>query len=272
MRMKKLHYVILTFLIAITILYLIPVWTAITTAFKTGFEVRTTSPLMFSWPPTLEGFKKAWSSLNGPMVNSIIFTSFATIFSAIIGSINGYLLTKVNFKYADYVFLIITFGMFIPYQSILVPLVRVMADAGLYNSLPGLILTHTAYGIPICTLFFRNFYTFIPDSLIQAAKMDGAGFWNRYTSVVLPLSGLPFVVTGLYQFTRIWNNYLFGLVLTSGEKAYPVTVALANLKGSFVANYNVQMAGGLIVALPILALFIFLGRFMVRGFVRGAVK
>jgi glucose/mannose transport system permease protein len=161
--------------------------------------------------------------------------------------------------------------MYLPYQAILIPLVQLMAKLGLYNTIPGLILTHTVYGIPICTLLFRNFYGFIPNSLMSAAKIDGAGTWRTYIEVVLPLSIIPLVVTAVYQFTRIWNDYLFGVVLTLGENTMPATVALVNLKGSFTADYGLQMAGGLLITLPILILYIFLGRYLIRGYMQGAM-
>lgn len=206
------------------------------------------------------------------MLNSLIFTTFATLFSTILGSIGGYLLTKIEFRWSNQVFTFILLGMYLPYQSILIPLVQLIANLGLYNNILGMILTHTAYGIPICTLLFRNFYGFIPDSLIHAAKIDGAGTWRTYLEVVLPLSIIPFVVTGIYQFTRIWNDYLFGVVLTFAGDVMPATVALANLKGSFTANYGLQMAGGLLITMPTLIIFVLLGRYLIRGYTHGAIR
>lgn len=190
-------------------------------------------------------------------MNSLIFTTFATIFSTILGSIAGFTIAKlVRGRVSRQLLALISFGIFLPYQSILIPLVKIISSLGLYNRILGLILTHTAYGIPITTLLFTNYYYEIPDELVEAAKIDGADPWKIYTKVILPLSKAPFVVTGIYQFTNIWNDYLFGVVLTRGEEAMPATVKLANLKGSFVANWNIQMAGALIVALPTLLIMI----------------
>lgn len=269
--MKFTKLIINIIIIVFMILSFLPIWAAITTSLKSPLEVRRTSPLVFS-SLDFTNYIEAWNRLSHPMVNSLIFTAFATLFSTILGSIGGYLLTKIGFRWANHVFTLILLGMYLPYQSILIPLVQLMSRIGLYNTIPGMILTHTTYGIPICTLLFRNFYGFIPDSLIHAAKIDGAGTWRTYLEIVLPLSIIPFVVTGIYQFTRIWNDYLFGVVLTFGQDIMPATVALANLKGSFTANYGLQMAGGLLITLPTLILFIFLGRYLIRGYTQGAIR
>jgi glucose/mannose transport system permease protein len=165
-----------------------------------------------------------------PLLNSLAFTVAATILSCLLGSINGYELTKIKFRGANIMFLLFSIGIFLPYQAVLVPLVLTMSRLGLYNSIAGLILTHTTYGITITTLLFRNFYGLIPDSLIMAAKTDGAGTWTIYRRIMLPLSFLPFVVAIVLQFTSIWNDFLFGVTLARGSEAMPASVALANLK------------------------------------------
>jgi len=169
-------------------------------------------------------------------------------------------------------FLLFSMGTFLPYQAVLVPLVLTMSRLGLYNSIGGLILTHTIYGITITTLLFRNFYGLIPDSLIMAAKTDGAGTWTIYRLIVLPLSLLPFVVAAVLQFTSIWNDFLFGVVLARGAEVMPASVALANLKGTTEFNWNVQMAGALWYALPVLIIYLVLGKYLIRGYMAGAVK
>ncbi len=170
------------------------------------------------------------------------------------------------------VFLFFTIGIFIPYQAILVPLVLTISKLGLYNTVGGLILTHTAYGIPITTLLFRNFYALIPDSVIMAAKTDGAGTWTIYRRIVLPLSLLPFVVAGVFQFTSIWNDFLFGVALARGPWSMPASVALANLKGTTTVMWNLLMAGTLWYALPVLVIYLVLAKYLMRGFMAGAVK
>jgi glucose/mannose transport system permease protein len=259
-------------LILFAFIYLLPFWTCISTSFKTKEAVIDTVPIEPPPSPTLETWMEALDVMGRPLLNSLTFTTFATIFSCFIGSINGYVLSKIRFRGSDAVFLFFTIGIFIPYQTVLIPLVLTMSKLGLYNSIEGLILAHTAYGIPICTLLFRDFYKEIPDSLIMAAKTDGARTWTIYRRILLPLSAAPFVVAGVFQFTSIWNDFLFGLVLARGSEALPASVALANLKGTTTAFWNVQMAGALWYALPMVIVYLVLGKYLIRGYMAGAVK
>jgi glucose/mannose transport system permease protein len=252
-------------------MYVLPFWTCITTSLKTEKDVINTVPIEPAWP-TLMPWMDALGIMERPLLNSFIFTLFATIFSCFIGSINGYVLSKIRFKGSEMIFLFFTIGIFIPYQSVLIPLLLTMSRLRLYNSIQGLILVHTVYGIPICTLLFRNFYGEIPDTLIMAAKTDGAGTWTIYRRIVLPLSSAPFVVAGVFQFTSIWNDFLFGLVLARGSEALPASVALANLKGTTTAFWNVQMAGALWYALPVVIVYLILGKYLIKGYMAGAVK
>lgn len=266
---RLILYILLVFFIFI---FILPMWTNVMTTFKTTIDMKLTLPLDPPPSPTIEPLVSAFELMKKPMLNSFTFTAAATILSCILGSINGYILTKIRFRGSNTVFLLIAIGIFIPYQTVLIPLVLTMSKLGLYNTVGGLILTHTAYGIPICTLLFRSFYGTIPDSLIRAAKTDGAGTWTIYRRVVLPLSVLPFVITAVFQFTSIWNDFLFGVVLARGAEAMPASVALANLKGSVLAEWNLQMAGALWYALPVLVVYIVLGKYLIKGFMAGAIK
>jgi glucose/mannose transport system permease protein len=195
-----------------------------------------------------------------------------TVISCLLGSLNGYVLSKWKFRGSNVLFTLILFGMFIPYQSILVPLVQVLNTLHLYGSIPGLILTHVVYGIPITTLIFRNYYATVPTELVEAARIDGADFFGIYRSVVLPLSAPGFVVVAIWQFTQLWNEFLFGLIITNNPEIRPVTVALQNLSGSQFTQWNVQMAGAVMVALPTLVVYLLLGRYFLRGMMAGALK
>jgi glucose/mannose transport system permease protein len=234
-------------------------------------DVIYTTPVEPPLSPTVEPLITSFNIMERPLLNSFTFTIAAMILSCLLGSINGYILTKIKFRGSNIVFLFFTIGIFIPYQAVLVPLVLTMSKLGLFNHIEGLILTHTAYGIPITTLLFRNFYGLIPDSVIMAAKTDGAGTWTIYRRIVLPLSLLPFVVAAVFQFTSIWNDFLFGVVLTKGA-TQPASVALANLKGTTEFQWNVQMAGTLWYALPVLVIYVVLGTYLMRGYMAGAVK
>jgi glucose/mannose transport system permease protein len=204
-------------------------------------------------------------------MNSLKLAIPAAILSSLLGSMNGYVLAKWKFRGADTLFTLILFGMFIPYQAILIPLTQVMSNIGLYGSLQGLILVHIIYGIPITTLIFRNYYAAIPTELLEAAKVDGAGFFRLYRYILLPLSASGFVVVLIWQFNSVWNDFLFAVTLTT-QQNWPVTVALNNLAGSFSVDWNVQMAGALLAAMPTLLIFIILGRYFVRGLLAGSLK
>ncbi len=262
-----------------TIFYLLPVYVVVADSFKTLPEVSTTS----IWQPPKSIDFGAWASALTPplvgsggigsgLVNSVMMTVPAVVISSVWGSLNGYLLTKWRFRGADLLFAFLLFGMFIPYQAILIPLVQFLQRIGLYGTLPGLALTHIMYGIPITTLIFRNYYSAIPTELVEAANVDGAGVIGAYWRVILPLSIPGFVVVGIWQFTSIWNEFLFGVTLTNSPNVQPVTVALQNLAGSFAALYNVQMAGAIITAIPTVLAFVFLGRYFIRGLLAGSLK
>jgi glucose/mannose transport system permease protein len=219
--------------------------------------------------PNIGGFLKAWGKLKGNILNSFYLTIPATIFSAFLGSWNGYILSKWKFPSADLIFTLIMFGMF---QSILIPLVQVLRSIGLYGSMAGLIITHVIYGIPITTLIFRNYYSGVPNEIIEASKIDGANVFGTYYYVMFKIALPAFAVASVYQFSSIWNDFLFALIVTQSPSVQPITVALANLAGSYYVEWNTQMAGALLLTIPPLLVFIFLGRFFIRGLLAGSVK
>ena len=268
-----LYIVLILFVFA----FVLPFYADLTTAFKTDLDVVNTSPIQLPPSPTTEPLIRAF--LGTPSVqglaradlNSLVFTFFATIFSCMIGSLNGYVLSKIRFKGSEVLFIFFSIGIFIPYQAVLIPLVLTIARLGLFNTLEAMILAHTAYGIPICTLLFRNFYKEIPDSLVMAAKTDGASTWRIYQSIFLPLSGLPFVVAGVFQFTSIWNDFLFALVLLSSPNQ-AASVVLANLLGTTTASWNVFMSGAIWFGFPVIIVYLVLGKYLIKGYMAGAVK
>lgn len=258
-------------LIAAAVFYLMPIYVLLTTGFKSFQEVNLATMWALPSGIHLDNFVAAFEKLAPNLSNSLSLTVAATILSAILGSMNGYVLSKWKFRGADLVFTALLFGMFIPYQSILIPLVRSMQIIGLYGKLWGLVLTHVIYGIPMTTLIFRNYYAGIPTEVVEAAHIDGAGLLGIYRYVMLPLAIPSFVVVTIWQFTSIWNEFLFAVTLTS-PRYWPVTVALQNLAGSQIVEWNVQMAGAFLAALPTLLVYIFLGRFFLRGLMAGALK
>jgi glucose/mannose transport system permease protein len=189
----------------------------------------------------------------------------------VVGSVNGYVFSKWKFRFSEIIFTLLLFGMFIPYQSILIPLVQFMEWVGLRGSITGLVMVHVIYGIAITTLIFRNYYAGVPTEVLEAGRIDGAGLFGLYRYIVFPLSIPAFVVVLIWQFTQAYNDFLFAVVLTSNQ-TWPVTVALNNLAGSQIVQWNVQMAGALLAALPTLLVYILLGRFFLRGLMAGALK
>ena len=196
----------------------------------------------------------------------------ATAISSFIGAINGYLFAKWKFRGSDVIFTLLLFGFFIPYQSILLPMVRFLQIIGGYGQVWGLVLVHVIYGIPITTLIFRNYFAGVPNELLDASRVDGAGLITTFTRVMLPLSIPAFVVVGIFQFTNIWNDFLFGVTVVPNPARQPVTIALNNLSGTFSVDWNVVMAGAVLAALPTAVIYILLGRFFIRGILAGSIK
>lgn len=265
-------WLILLILFLCTLFFLMPVYVMVVTGLKQSQNVSLST--MWNLPNEVSGggFLEAWRRLYPNMGNSLQLTVPATIISAIIGSINGYILAKWKFRGANTLFAILVFGMFIPYQSILIPLIHFLQQIKLYGTIPGIVLVHVVYGLPITSLIFRNFFANIPGELVEAARIDGAGVIRIFLFVMLPLAAPAFVVVGIFQFTNIWNDFLFGVTVLPNPTAQPVTVALNNLSGSFSVDWNVVMAGAVIVALPTALIYILLGRFFVRGLLAGSVK
>jgi glucose/mannose transport system permease protein len=272
---RAVLYVVMT---GLAVAYLFPVYLLVITSLKSFDQVSLSR--MWDLPNgiSFESFERAWNGGEGVIgmrnsfVNSVLMVVPGTVISCLLGSLNGYVLSKWKFRGSNVLFTLILFGMFIPYQSILVPLVQVLNTLHLYGSIPGLILTHVVYGIPITTLIFRNYYATVPTELVEAARIDGADFFGIYRSVVLPLSAPGFVVVAIWQFTQLWNEFLFGLIITNNPEIRPVTVALQNLSGSQFTQWNVQMAGAVMVALPTLVVYLLLGRYFLRGMMAGALK
>ncbi|NAO99604.1 ABC transporter permease subunit [Halomonas sp. MG34] len=265
---KIFKYLILSVL---AIIFLMPIYVIIVTSLKPLSEVSLES--MWALPTAIDfsSYAEAFQQLAPNFMNSIYLVIPATLISALLGAMNGYVLSKWRFRGANTIFTFILFGMFIPYQSILIPLIQFLRTVDLYNTIPGLILVHVVYGLPITTLMFRNFYANIPDTMIEAAKIDGASFLGIFRHIIVPLSITGFVVVAIWQFTNIWNEFLFAVTITTSDQQ-PIMVALQNLSGSQIVQWNVQMAGALLAALPTLLVYIFLGKYFVRGLLAGSVK
>ena len=258
-------------LVLISGFFLLPIYVMLLTGLK-GFE-EVSLQTMWNLPHRirLDNFSEAFVKLEPGLMNSVNMVVPAALISSILGSLNGFVLAKWKFRGSDMLFTLILFGLFIPYQAVLIPLVEFMKFIGLYGGLPGLVLAHIIYGLPITTLTFRNYYASIPKEMIEAAKMDGADMLGTYWHILLPLSIPSFVVMLIWQFTQAWNDFLLEVVITRPENR-PMTVDLNNMAGSQIVAWNVQMAGSFLTALPTLMVYIFLGRYFMRGMLAGALK
>lgn len=269
-------------LLLLAALFLMPLYVMVVASLKPLAEIHRGS--IFAWPmaPSLAAWAKAWSGacvgarcggLAPYFVNSVVIAVPAVALSVMIGAVNGYALTQWRFRGADLFFAALLVGCFVPFQIVLIPMARVLAALGLFGSLGGLILVHIVYGVPVTTLLFRNFYLGVPEAIVAAARLDGAGFVGLFRHVLLPLSLPMLAVAAILQFTGIWNDFLFGVVFAGPESA-PVMVALNNLAGANLGTkeYDVDMAGALLTALPTLAVYVFSGRYFLRGLAAGAIK
>jgi len=266
---RRVQFILLCLFIP---LFTIPFYVVLSASFKSsaGADVSTMWKLPEQW--TTSGMSMAWNSLKGNFSNSLLMTIPAVIISSLIGSLNGFILSKYKFKFSNIMFTLMLVGMFIPYQTILIPMVRFLQYTHLYGTLPGLALVHIVYGIPITSLMFRNFYVSIPKAIVEAASIDGAGLLKTFVRIIIPLSIPGFVVAGLFQFTNIWNDFLFGIVAIPNPTMQPVTAALNNLAGTQTVDWNVLMAGSLIAALPTALIYLLLGRYYIQGLTAGSVK
>ncbi len=266
------RFIIYVLLIGATLFYLAPVYVMVIN----GLKDKSYMTLLGMWNLPLYlnggGFPLAWDMLSPNIWASLRMVIPATILSSLVGAVNGYLLSKWKFRGSDVVFTLILFGMFIPYQAILIPLIRTLDEVGIYGSWKGLVMVHVIYGIPITSLIFRNYFTNVPTELVEAARIDGAGIMQTFLQIMLPLSLPAFVVVGIFQFTNIWNDFLFGVTVVFNPADQPVTVALNNLNGTNSVDWTVVMAAAVLSALPTALVYIFLGRFFIRGLLAGSMK
>ncbi len=266
---RGVKYALLIFFVLVV---LIPAYVLIVTSFKSFNEAL--SPNRWALPQglSLEGWSAAWSELSPALGRTLLIAIPGAAISSMLGAMNGFVLSRWRFPGANVIFTLMLFGMFIPYQAVMVPLLEFLPMTGLQPGVPQLLAVHVVYGIPICTLIFRNYYqTIIPKELIESGKVDGAGLIRTFRSLVLPLSVPGFVVTMIWQFTSIWNDYLFAVFLSSKDNG-PVILGLANLAGSQIVPYPEVFAGALLVTAPTLLVYILLGRWFVGGLMAGAVK
>jgi glucose/mannose transport system permease protein len=276
---RFLIYVALTIF---CVYYLLPLYVMVVNSLKPLSEIQAGGMMNLPRAWTLAPWASAWSTaqigveatgLRPYFLNSILMVVPAVAISTVLGALNGYVLTKWRFRGDTIIFGLLLFGCFIPFQMVLIPMARMLGLAGIAGTVPGLVLVHVIYGIGFSTLYFRNYYAQFPTELVRAAQIDGAEFFTIFRRIMLPSSGPIAVVCIIWQFTNIWNDFLFG-VSFSDPDSQPMTVALNNLVQSStgVKEYNVHFAGAIMAALPTLLVYIVAGRYFVRGLMAGSVK
>jgi glucose/mannose transport system permease protein len=276
---RVLLYAVLAF---VALVFLAPIYVMVVNSIKPLDEIRAGNLVALPLQPTFEPWLQAWSQaqigvqatgLKPYFLNSFLMVVPAVVLSTAIGALNGYVLTQFKVRGATLIFGLLLFSVFIPFQIVLIPMARLLGELGLAGTVGGLVFVHTVYGIGFGTLFFRNFYAAFPPELVKSARMDGAGFFVLFWRLMLPNSLPIIVVNVIWQFTNIWNDFLFGASF-SDYSSYPLTVALNNLVSSStgVKEYNVHFAGAFIAALPTLVVYVLSGKYFVRGLMAGSVK
>ncbi len=269
-------------LVIAAVFFLLPFYVMIVTSLKTMPEIQRGN--LFALPahatvlPWITAWAHACTGVNCGGIRVGVLNSFkimipSVIISILLGAINGYVLSFWRPCGGNIIFAILLLGAFIPYQVYIYPLVRMLSVAGLYDSLGGIVIVHTVFGLPVMTLLFRNSYLAVPKDLFKAARVDGGGFWTIFFQLMLPMSGPILVVAMIVQVTGIWNDFLFGLIF-AGRDNLPMTVELNNVVNTTTGTkaYDVDMAATILTALVPLIVYFASGRWFVRGIAAGAVK
>lgn len=269
-------------LIFFAVVYLLPLLVMVFTSLKPMAEIRAGNILTPPLDPVIDPWLAAWSTacvgvectgLRHFYSNTFLMAVPAVIIATLVGALNGFALTKFRFPAHRLVFGLILFGTFTPYQAILIPMARTLGSLDLSGSLIGLTMVHTIYGLPFTTVFARNFYISVPQELIKAAQVDGAGFFRIFFSVMLPISAPILIVSVIWMFTNIWNDFLFGSAYAFGSNA-PIMVALNNIVNTSTGEkpYNVHMAAAMLAAIPTLLVYVVAGKYFIRGLMAGSIK
>ncbi|MBR0219454.1 MAG: carbohydrate ABC transporter permease [Clostridia bacterium] len=272
--MTVLHIVYYLILILFLVFYMLPFWGALVSSFKSNTEAISTSPIALPQQFSMEGYSGAMDLLAVSLLNSLVVTVFGAAGSVFLGSICAYALGKWRFKLNNLFFVALVAATYLPFQAILIPLLNNITNYGLYDNIWGIVLAHSIFGMPMCTTMMRGYYAEVPDALIRQAMIDGNGMWQIYRKIVVPNTKLATITTFVFQCTSIWNEMLFALVLANqgeGAQAPLATIVLNSFVGSTGVEINQLMAGSMILALPMLLIYIFMGKYLISGQMSGAV-
>ena len=270
--MTVLHIVYYLILVVFLVFYMLPFWGAIASSFKSNTEAISTSPIALPQNVSMEGYSGAMDLLAVSLLNSLVVTLFGAAGSVFLGSICAYALGKWRFKLNNLFFVALVAATYLPFQAILIPLMQTVTNFGLDDNIWGVVLAHSIFGMPMCTTMMRGYYAEVPDALIRQAMIDGNGMWQIYRKIVVPNTKLATVTTFVFQCTSIWNEMLVALVLANKDGASPLaTIVLNSFVGSTGVEINQLMAGSMILALPMLIIYIFMGKYLISGQMSGAV-
>ena len=272
--MTVLHIVYYVVLVLFLVFYMLPFWGALVSSFKSNTEAISTSPIALPQEFSMEGYSGAMDLLAVSLLNSLVVTLFGAAGSVFLGSICAYALGKWRFKLNNVFFILLVAATYLPFQAILIPLLNNITSYGLYDNIWGIVLAHSIFGMPMCTTMMRGYYSEVPDALIRQAMIDGNGMWQIYRKIVVPNTKLATITTFVFQCTSIWNEMLFALVLANqgeGAQAPLATIVLNSFVGSTGVEINQLMAGSMILALPMLIIYIFMGKYLISGQMSGAV-
>ena len=272
--MTVLHIVYYLILVLFLVFYMLPFWGALVSSFKSNAEAISTSPIALPQNFSMEGYSGAMDLLAVSLLNSLVVTIFGAAGSVFRGSICAYALGKWRFRLNNVFFIALIAATYLPFQAILIPLLKNITSYGLYDNIWGIVLAHSIFGMPMCTTMMRGYYSEVPDALIRQAMIDGNGMWQIYRKIVVPNTKLATITTFVFQCTSIWNEMLFALVLANqgeGAQAPLATIVLNSFVGSTGVEINQLMAGSMILALPMLIIYIFMGKYLISGQMSGAV-
>lgn len=268
--MTVLHIIYYLLMAAFLVFYMLPFWSMILTSFKSYGEVMDSLPVALPREWTLNGYIEAFEELGIPLMSSLVVTVLGAAGSVFLGSICAYALSKWKFRLNNVFFVALVAATYLPFQAILIPLLQTMNTLDLYDNIWGLVMAHTVFGMPMCTVMMRGYYADVPDALIKQAMIDGNNVWAIYRKIVVPNTRIATITTFVFQCTSIWNEMLFALVL-AGFDARLATIALNEMNGSNAMRLDMLMSGSMILALPVLILYIFMGKYLIAGQMSGAV-
>jgi ABC-type glycerol-3-phosphate transport system permease component len=271
---KMRKYLSLGLIVVICLLFFIPIYGAFTTAFRPNTEIIKNGFWAFPAPPVLDNFITVWEGgkIQMFLVNTVVVTVLATVISIFLGSLTGYAFGKIGFKGDRWLYILVVAGMFFPPQIVLIPLFKLFNSLNLLDTLISLILVHVGFGLPICTLMMTNFFRDIPASLRQSAMLDGCHDWQILFRIMFPLARPSLTALVILQFTWIWNDFLWPLILVKSEYRMTIQMGILQLRGQYGLAWGNQAAGALMATLPTLLLFIFMQKHFIHGLSMGAVK